>query len=111
MNKLFIGTCNIIEYTADKDPVTKITKQKEDTVVSNEPCRLSYKDIRNGDQTDTVNNITTIIKLFLDPSINVKAGSTIVVTQEGRTRTYKASGNPAVYRTHQEIVLICQGEA
>lgn len=111
MNKLFIGTCNIIEYQNVQDPVTKITKNVPVTIISNEPCRLSYKDIRNGNQTDTVNNITSIIKLFLDPSINVKKGSTIIVTQENKTGTYKASGNPAVYRTHQEIVLLYEGEA
>ena len=34
------------------------------------------------------------------------AGSKIVVTQEGRTAAYARSGEPAVYSSHQEIVLV-----
>ena len=45
------------------------------------------------------------IKLFLSPDIRVKAGCRISVTQNGITQEYKNSGETAMYRHHQEIVL------
>ena len=45
------------------------------------------------------------IKLFIAPEIDIKPGSKIDVTHLGVTTSYKRSGNPAVYHTHQEIML------
>ena len=50
------------------------------------------------------------IKLFLSPDIIVKAGSNITVTQAGKTTEYIASGIPAIYDTHQEIMLVLSKE-
>lgn len=44
-------------------------------------------------------------KLFISPDVAIKAGSKIIVTQHGRTTEYSNSGVPAVYPTHQEIML------
>jgi hypothetical protein len=46
-----------------------------------------------------------VTKLFLAPEIVVKPGSKLKVTQAGRTECYVRSGEPAVYGSHQEIVL------
>ena len=32
-------------------------------------------------------------------------GTTLVITQNGATNTYEKSGKPAVYGSHQEIIL------
>ncbi len=45
------------------------------------------------------------MKLFLAPEIRVNSGSRIAVTQNGISNEYCASGEPAVYDTHQEILL------
>ena len=50
--------------------------------------------------------VITKVKLFIAPEINVMPGSKIVVTQKGRTTEYKNSGEPAIFDTHQEIMLV-----
>ena len=43
--------------------------------------------------------------LFISPDVVIEPGSKIVVTQNGKTVAYKQSGEPALYNTHQEIIL------
>ncbi len=84
---------------------SSITKFKETKVHSDIKCRLSYNSIgatANGEANATV---TQIIKLFMAPEVEVKPGSVIHVNSMGITKAYKCSGKPAVYPTHQEIVL------
>lgn len=45
------------------------------------------------------------VLLFIAPEVTISPGSKIVITHEGRTGEYSQSGIPAVYPTHQEIVL------
>ena len=45
------------------------------------------------------------VKLLLPPDIVVLPGSKITVTQNKITEDYTSSGIPALYVTHQEIVL------
>lgn len=45
------------------------------------------------------------VKLFIAPEIAVPEGSRIDVTQNGITTSYRQSGTPAVYSSHQEITL------
>lgn len=52
-----------------------------------------------------VYTVSQSVKLFISPDIVIKAGSKIIVTQHGRTTEYSNSGVPAVYPTHQEIML------
>ena len=66
---------------------------------------IEYRDVR----TDTAASVTQGLKLFLAPEIRVKPGSKVIVTQNGITGAYSASGEPAVYSTHQEIVLELSG--
>ena len=85
------GKCTVTEFQPIKDSRTKITSEKEVVVLEDEPCRLSYSNVS--------------AKLFLSPDTQIKSGSKIAVTQAGITRAYECSGVPAVYPTHQEIVL------
>lgn len=101
----YVGSCNIFEYQSVKDSVTKITSQQEVTVLSNQPCRLSFKTVTSTSDSDGAANITQIVKLFIAPEIIIKPGSKITVTQNGRTTDYENSGKPAVYTHHQEIIL------
>lgn len=101
----YIGECDIIEYVKTRNEKTKQNEYKEEVVLEKQKCRISFENISNSVQSDTTNNITQMIKLFIAPEIKIKSGSKIVVTQNGKIQEYKNSGVPAIYETHQEIML------
>lgn len=99
------GVCSIVEYKAVTDGETKITRHKEITVLEKQPCKLSFEKLNAVVQTDTAAAISQGTKLFISPEITINSGSKIVVVQNGVTGEYSASGIPAVYASHQEIML------
>lgn len=99
------GLCTITEYQPVIDETTKITGQSEKIVVENQPCKLSFEKITAAQQTETAAAVTQSVKLFVAPEIEIKPGSKITVTQYGITTAYAVSGKPAVYPTHQEVML------
>lgn len=99
------GVCDIIEYVSVKDKKSMITRQEEVVTAENRSCKLSFEKIAAAVQTDTGATVAQGVKLFIAPEINVKNGSKIVVTQNNVTTEYSASGQPAVYASHQEIML------
>ena len=112
VESLYDGLCDVIEY----QKVTKANKStgfEEVTVLSNQPCRLSYKastsmslSIKSTQEKDDLSSgMEQMIKLFIAPDITITPGSKIVITQNGVSVAYKSSGQPAVYKTHQEITL------
>jgi hypothetical protein len=105
IESLYDSTCTVIEYPQLKDPVTKKTANQEVTVHQDKACRLSYSGNKSTDQTESANSLTQVIKVFIAPELDVKAGSKFVITGRGQSVEYKNSGVPAVYDTHQEIVL------
>lgn len=78
-------------------------------VLENEPCRLSYSKVSAAEQTESVAKTAQTITLFLSPDASIKPGAEITVTQAGATATYECCGVPAVYATHQEIILTLKG--
>ena len=102
----YSGVCTIIERRDVRDEKTKITRKNEEVpVVENQPCKLSFEKLNAVVQTDMVAKQTQGTKLFIAPEIKVKPGSKIVVEQNGVTTAYSASGVPAVYLSHAEIML------
>lgn len=101
----YTGVCTVIEYGKIRDEVTKITRHGEMTVLENQPCKLSFEKTAAAVQTETAAAVGQGVKLFIAPEVEVKPGSKIVVEQNGRTGEYLASGEPAVYASHQEIML------
>lgn len=101
----YAGLLKVTEYQSVKDPVTHITRTEKVVVLENQPCSLSFESIAAAVQTGTVATVSQAVKLFLSPDIIIKPGSKIKVTQTGVTTEYKSSGVPAVYPTHQEIML------
>lgn len=99
------GRCTVTECQKVKDPKTKITSEKEVVILEEEPCRLSYSNVSSVDQTEAVAKTVQVTKLFLSPDVQIKPGAKITVTQAGVTQIYESSGVPAIYQTHQEIVL------
>lgn len=102
----YSGVCTIIERRDVRDEKTKITRKNEEVpVVENQPCKLSFEKLNAVVQTDMAAKQTQGTKLFIAPEIKVKPGSKIVVEQNGVTTAYSASGVPAVYLSHAEIML------
>lgn len=105
LESLYDGRCTVIERQKYQK-VNKSTAFREITVLKNEPCRLSFKAI--GSSTPEENAAFAVVQavtLFISPDIFIKSGSKIIVTQNNRTTEYKQSGEPAIYDTHQEIIL------
>jgi len=75
------------------------------TVLKDKPCKLSFKSITQTVQTESKAKISQAVKLFISPDVTISPGSKITVTHEGKTTDYAFSGFPAVYATHQEIML------
>lgn len=103
IESIYDSKCDIIEL--QPKVVKNITKNEEVEVFSNQACRVSFEDIYINTQTETEAKKVQKIKLFIAPELNVKPGSKIIVTGRGRKTEYKNSGEPAVYDTHQEIML------
>lgn len=102
---LYDAICTITEWQKVQKE-NKSTGFQEVIVLTDQPCRLSFKTINSTQQTETgASAVTQVTKLFLAPEIKVKPGSKLTVTQNGVTTEYKNSGEPAVYSTHQEIIL------
>ena len=104
IQSLWVGVCNIFGFkdVEDKYGVTNLT---EVTLFENLPCRLSFKNISQTNQTESFAVSSQVVKLFIAPEVHAPPGSMIEVTQNGITRKYKHSGISAVYTNHQEIVL------
>ncbi len=99
------GLCTVIEYQDVTDPVTKRTHEEEVPVLENQPCKLSFEKLEPAAQSETAASILQGTKLFLAPEVRIKPGSKLVVTQNDVTGEYAESGEPAIYATHQEIML------
>lgn len=101
----YFGTLTVTEMKKDKDAKSKLTKTEPVVVLENQPCKLSFETLKSAVQTDSAATVTQITKLFVSPDVPIREGSKITVTQDGVTTDYTRSGFPAVYPTHQEIIL------
>ena len=105
IESLYIGSCTVSEYQKVIKP-NKSTGFKEVVVLENQPCRVSFKNINATNPTDNLaSSVVQIITLFIAPELEIKPGSKITVNQNSTVKSYKLSGEPALYDTHQEIVL------
>ncbi|MFC4355311.1 hypothetical protein ACFO0S_09655 [Chryseomicrobium palamuruense] len=104
LERTYDGVCTVIEYQSYKKP-NKSTGQSEVPVLNNQPCRLSFTTVKNNEQMGNSAKVQQVVKLFISPDVRIKPGSKITVTQSGVTNEYQSSGEPAMYDTHQEIVL------
>lgn len=102
---MYDGVCNLYEQQPVKDQKTKVTSQREILIEEKIPCHLSFTGGVSATGSETVTTAPQTIKLFLPPGRGIKPGSRIEVTQQGRTGSYRRSGKPAVYFSHQEIML------
>lgn len=106
IESMYEDTMTVTEYVKSKNEKTKLTEFEEVVVLEGQACKLSYQQVTQATQSDSAVSITQVIKLFLAPEVEIKEGSKITVTTKaGIIQNYKQSGIPAVYPTHQEIVL------
>ena len=109
IQSMWTGICNIFGFKNSKNKYgTVVSEVKE--LYKNIPCRLSFKNISQTEQTESVAKTSQVVKLFIAPEVYVPPGSVIEVTQNGITRKYKHSGVSAVYTNHQEIILDAEQE-
>ena len=109
IQSMWAGICNIFGFKNSKNKYgTVVSEVKE--LYKNIPCRLSFKNISQTEQTESVAKTSQVVKLFIAPEVYVPPGSIFEVTQNGVTRKYKHSGISAVYTNHQEIVLDAEQE-
>ena len=104
VERLYDGKCTITEYQKVKKE-NKSTGFEEVVVLTDQPCRMSYRSVNPINKTDTASAVTQSIVVYLSPDIVVKPGSKLTITQNNVTSEYKSSGKPAVYSSHQEVPL------
>lgn len=104
IRKLWTDLCTIVNHEQYIDDFG-IQQLSEKVICENEPCRLSFSSIVTTDQGDFVNSGNQKIKLFIREDLEVKKGSTIIITRGERTTTYNCSSEPALHSNHQEIIL------
>lgn len=101
---LYEGRCTVTEYQSYTKP-NSATGHHEVVILADQPCRISFGTMPAAEQTDTGAALQQTVRLFIAPEVIIKPGSRITVTQNGVTKDYCQSGEPAVYATHQEINL------
>lgn len=102
---LYEDMCTIYEYRSVMDNNSKLTSKQEVPVIEKQPCKLSFESMETTVSTDSANEKSVSIKLFISPDIRIKPGSKIVITHGGIETAFSNSGVPALYPTHQEIDL------
>ena len=109
IQSMWTGICNIFWFKNSKNKYgTVVSEVKE--LYKNIPCRLSFKNISQTEQTESAAKTSQVVKLFIAPEVYVPPGSIVEVIQNGVTRKYKHSGISAVYTNHQEIILDVEQE-
>lgn len=106
IERTYQDICTILERRDVRDDKTGITRKNgEFTAVENQPCKLSFEKLSAVVRTETAATVAQGTKLFVAPEVNVRPGSKIIVEHAGVKTEYTASGKPAVYPTHSEIML------
>lgn len=109
IQSMWTGICNIFGFKNSKNKYgTVVSEVKE--LYKNIPCRLSFKNISQTEQTESVAKTSQVVKLFIAPEVYAPPGSIVEVIQNGVTRKYKHLGISAVYTNHQEIILDVEQE-
>ncbi len=104
LEKMYEDTCTIERYKPQKN-AQHITTMVASVDIADVPCKLTYESNKATRESASASKVLQTIKLFMSPDISVAAGSKITVVHLGQSTVYKSSGKPAVYPTHQEIVL------
>ena len=110
LKRLWDGRCDVYSYKSGTDRATGRTIQTETLIVRDEPCRLSYSTVSATAPASEASDVRQVVRLFIAKNVDIPEGSKLIVTQEGRTETYRRTGKPAVYSVHQEIMIELEKE-
>lgn len=101
---MYDGTCTVTvqEEYEEKNGSTSF---RQVVTIEDEPCHLSFSNTSSTKEGEVAATVAQVTELFISPDISIAPGSKITVTQNGVTTDYTRSGKPAVYATHQQIVL------
>ena len=105
IESLYNGQCDVVCKEKVTDDATHQTSTRERVMLAGQPCRLSFEGIATTESMDGAPVKKISAKLLIAPDIDINPGSKIIVKQDGRMGEYKRSGIPAVYTSHQEIML------
>lgn len=108
IEQMYDGICTIYITKNEFDKTLHETVQKLELVVEDQECRVAYKTAPVADGVNAA-KVKQIIKLFIAPEIQIPPGSIIEVVQNNVVEKFRQSGIPAVYVTHQEILLEVEG--
>lgn len=104
IEQMYIGKCKIV--VSKKVVKPNHSTSFEDVVLAEDiPCKLSCSTPNSASDSNTITSVSTKVKLFINPDIEIPAGSKIEVTQNGKITNYKNTGEVALFETHQEIKL------
>lgn len=109
IESLWKDRCAVVEY----QPYTKpngATGHREEIVAEGLPCKLSFSEaLLVGQPPAEAGEVAApakqIAKLFISPAQEIKPGSKLRVQHKGREFIFAASGRPAIFTYHQEIML------
>lgn len=102
MKRLWTGRCDIYEYKSSDKGIVETSLVKVSEAI---PCRISFEKGQSSNSSTVQSSKEQYTKLILSNDIEIKAGSLLEVEQNGRRTRYKSSGEPAIYSSHQEILL------
>lgn len=105
IERMYRGKATVYGFCGKTDQETGITSQEKEATVENLPCLLSFETLSRAQAGKAAAKPEQIIRLFASPETEISPGSRIRVKQDGRVTDYRMSGQPAVYPTHQEILL------
>lgn len=105
IEQTYMDICAVYELQSVKDPETKLSSKQEVQVLESIPCKLSIQSSPQAAIQTGAAQTTQMVKLFLNPDTQIKAGSKIIVLRDSNSYEYKRSGQAAVYNTHQVIEL------
>lgn len=105
VRRLWKGKATVTVLEGKVNPANGRTEPSERVIVSQKPCHISFSTVKSTEPSEEAAVTVQSITLFIDPAVEIPAGSKITVTQNGVTGDYGWSGKPAVYTTHQEVHL------
>lgn len=101
---MYVDRCNVISYENYEDK-NGITRYGEILKHENVPCHLTYSNISQANSNGKYAITSQVVKLYLAPDIEIKAGSIIEILGGDKHLKYKCSGKPILTPSHQEIIL------
>lgn len=80
-----------------------LTKTREKVLGTDIPCRISFKSSGVNANSSETQEVNQLVELFISPDVDVPKGARVTVDRTGLQ--YSHAGIPALYKSHQQIML------